>query len=97
MSDSQTAWNVLWQHAAKATGHDAPFEIDEVVPAVAKALAAPEDKARHLISGLLDELSRLPDGRQFFAREGNAVVPLPEFTRDAGRVGNPVDAYPYEL
>ena len=97
MSDSQTAWKVIWQHAAKTPTPDAPFEIDEVVPAVAAALGAPEDKARHLISGLLVELSRLPDGRQFFTREGNAVVPLPEFTRVAGRVDNPVEVYPYEL
>ena len=97
MSDSQTAWKIVWQHAAKAPTPDAPFEIDDVVPAVADALGTPKDKARHLISDLLVELSRLPDGRQFFTREGNAVVPLPEFVKSVGRVDNPLDAYPYEL
>ena len=38
MSDSQTAWTILWDHAADGPTPGAPFEIGEVSPAVAKAL-----------------------------------------------------------
>ena len=46
---------------------------------------------------LLTELGRLPDGQQFFAVEGNAVVPLPEFDRAPAGPDAARDAYPFEL
>jgi hypothetical protein len=46
---------------------------------------------------MLTELSRLPDGKQFFRREGNAVVPLPEITQMPSSSEAELTAYPYEL
>lgn len=97
MSDSQTAWSILWDHASKGPKPDAPFEISEVSPAVSKALNISDPEARHLISGLLTELDRMPDGKRYFRREGNAVVPLPSFLRAQASSVAPLDAYPYEL
>lgn len=97
MSDNQTVWSVLWNHAADRVPPGAPFEIDDVVPAVASELKVSADEARGKIALLLTELGRLPEGRQFFACEGNAVVPLSGFLRAAGKVARPIEAYPYEL
>jgi hypothetical protein len=97
MSDNQAVWTVLWTHAASSPNPSAPFEIDDVLPAVAAALKVSEAEAEGKIGMLLTELGRLPEGRRFFAREGNAVVPLPAFLRARGTVARPVDAYPYEL
>ena len=97
MSDHQTIWTILWNHAARQPTPDAPFEIDEVVPAVVAALEVSDPHARRLIGGLLTELDRLPDGEQFFAREGNAVVPLSEFLKAKDQGTAPIDLYPYEL
>ena len=97
MSDNQTVWTILWKRAAAGSVQGTPFEISEVVPSVTKALSISEDKAKHLISGLLTELGRLPEGDRFFTREGNAVVPLPEFTVAHGGTGSALEAYPYEL
>lgn len=94
MSDTQTAWAMLWDHACKADG---PFEIEEVVPALATKLGKPEEEARRLITFLLGEMERMPDGREFFALEGKAVVPLPEFSAACACGEKPLEAYPYEL
>jgi hypothetical protein len=93
MSDSQTVWKILWEHAAAGE----PFEIDEVVPAVTATLKVSAPEARGLIGGLLTELDRLPDGHQYFTREGNAVVPLPAYSRARQASSSPLDVYPYEL
>lgn len=97
MSDSQTVWKILWDRAAKDPRPGAPFEIEEVAPAVAAARAISEAEARRIIGGLLGELDRMPEGRQYFTREGNAVVPLPEFLRDLSDTPDPLALYPYEL
>jgi hypothetical protein len=97
MSDNQTVWIILWNHAAGQPSPGSPFEIDDVVPAVTAALHVPDDRARRLVGHLIGELNRLPEGHQFFAREGNAVVPLAEFLRMKSQVSHPVDVYPYEL
>ena len=81
MSDSKLIWMVLWKKAASDPACRAPFEIDEVVPEAARPLGDPPKDAKRIISGLLKELERMPDGRQFFCQEGEAVVPLPEFRR----------------
>jgi hypothetical protein len=97
MSDSQTVWSILWDHASQGASIGSPFEIDEVLPEVCSALGISEEAARKLISGLLVELDRMPAGRQFFRREGNAVVPLQGFFRAVKEGVKPLDAYPYEL
>ena len=94
MSDSQTAWSVLWERAKRVKG---PFEIDAVLPDVMRALGTEEAAAKKTVKFLLGELERLPDGKQFFETEGNAVVPLPEFFDAVERGEAPLDAYPYEL
>ena len=73
MSDTQTAWCMLSDHAEKANG---PFELGEVTPAIAARLGVSEKEATRLITLLLGEVARMPDGREFFALEGRAVVPL---------------------
>ena len=94
MSDSQTIWAILWDHAKAANDS---FEIDDVAPAVAKALGTTEASARKSITSLIGELERLPDGRKYFDAEGYAAVPLPEFFA-AVEAGKTADAtYPYEL
>lgn len=96
MSDSQTVWMILWQHAFRADRPQA-FEITEVVPEVEKALQVDELHARRLVSGLLVELERMPDGTQYFRREGNAVVPLPELERVPKNPTAELASYPFEL
>ena len=93
MSDSQQAWDVLWSHAR---ANPDPFEIDEVVPAVASRIGSDEDKARQVVTFLLGEADRLPDGERFFRVEGRAVVPLPEFTEAVSRGVGPIESYPFE-
>ena len=86
MTDSQTIWAILWDHARAENG---PFEINDVVPSVARAIGQPEKAASHAIASLIEELDRLPEGEQYFDLEGNAAVPLPEFfaAREAGEEG----------
>jgi len=57
MSDTQTAWQMLWEHAAETAG---PFEVAEIAPAVARKLGKSEAEARRLIVFLLSEVQRLP-------------------------------------
>jgi hypothetical protein len=97
MSDNQTVWTILLKHALTGNDPRAPFEISEVVPQVVAALDIPEKRATQLVGGMLTELSRLPDGKQFFRREGNAVVPLPEIAQVSGSPEVELAAYPYEL
>jgi hypothetical protein len=97
MSDNQTVWTILLKHALTGTDPLAPFEVSEVVPQVAAALNIPEKRATQLVGGMLAELSRLPDGKQFFCREGNAVGPLPEIAHISGSREVELAAYPYEL
>lgn len=96
MSDSQTVWMILWQHALRDDRAQA-FEIAEVLPDVEKALQVDELHARRLVSGLLVELERMPDGAQYFRREGNAVVPLPELLRVPKNPKAEFASYPFEL
>ncbi len=96
MSDSQTVWTILWDHASKGRDPREPFEVSEVVPQVVRRLDVTEDHAARLVRGLMTELGRMPEGRQYFTLEGDAIVPLPEFVRDKA-TKSPLDAYPYEL
>lgn len=96
MSDSQTAWMILWKKAASDPIARAPFEIDDVVPEVVEALGGSPKDVKRIISGLLKELERMPDGRQFFCQEGDAIVPLPEFVASAKDDRTALDAYPFE-
>ncbi len=95
MSDMQTLWSMLW---SRASGNPSPFEMDEILPEAARRLGLVEEEARRRLRMLLGELERLPEGRQFFRLEGNAVVPLDEFrsaaTDDPAKV---IAAYPFEL
>ncbi len=97
MSDSQTAWKILWDHASKDSPPGSPFEIDEVTAAVAGATKVSEAEARRVVGSLLGELDRLPEGRRYFTREGEAVVPLPEFLKARTGTSDPLELYPYEL
>lgn len=94
MSDSQTAWKILCDWAGRRHG---PFEISEVARAVAEALKVKPAKAERVISSLLKELDRLPEGRQYFRREGNAVVPLPELPPAAQDADKAARLYPFEV
>ena len=94
MSDSQTIWSILWDHARTENG---PFEIDDVVPAVAKALGMADASAHRAITSLIDELDRMPDGRQYFDTCGDAAVPLPEFREAVAKGKAAAETYPYEL
>lgn len=94
MSDTQSVWLELWH---RATADPAPFEIADAAPQVASALGTEPQHAERMISGLLKELERLPDGKQFFTREGNAVVPLPEFFRCKHDDETALAFYPFEL
>lgn len=96
MSDSQTVWMILWQHAFQGDT-PRPFEIADVVPEVARSLQVDQQDARRLVTGLLTELSRMPEGKQYFRQEGNAVAPLPELTHVARDPKHEFQAYPYEL
>ena len=97
MSDTQTVWMILWKRATSRGTPSEPFEIAEVVPEVAEALQVSKEDATQLITGLLNELARLPEGKQYFALEGNAVVPLPELAQVAKNPKAEFEAYPYEL
>jgi hypothetical protein len=97
MSDSQTVWTILWNRALKGVRPGEPFEIAEVIPEVAAALHVGVQEASHKVALVLSELSRLPEGRRFFALEGSAVVPLPEFLESSRGAPAPVSVYPYEL
>ena len=97
MSDTQTVWMILWQRAVRSPSVRDPFEISEVVPEVAKTLGVTDMDASRLVGGLLQELARPPAGKQYFAREGDAVVPLAELAAVHEGPGSELDAYPYEL
>jgi hypothetical protein len=97
MSDTQTVWMILWKRATQGSHPREPFEIAEVVPEVTRSLNISEREATRLVSGLLQELDRLPAGQRYFAREGNAVVPLPEFANVHQDPNSELRAYPYEL
>jgi hypothetical protein len=94
MSDWQNIWSVLWERAAR---DPSPFEISEVEPVIAERLQADKGTANREIGLLLGELSRMPDGEQYFRREGNAVVALPELIEAQRRGKPPLDVYPFEL
>ena len=96
MSDSQTAWTILWNYALTSLPALTPFEIAEVAPTVALALKVSTEEATRLVGDLLAELDRLPDGTQYFTREGNAVVPLPGFAKAAQDPKAALSTYPYE-
>jgi hypothetical protein len=97
MSDYQTIWTILCRRALSGPKPGQPFEISEVVPDVAKALQVTNPQAERMVAMLLGELNRLPDGHQFFTREGNAVVPLPEFSTVTADGTAELVAYPFEL
>jgi hypothetical protein len=97
MSDYQTIWTILCRRALSGPNPDQPFEISEVVPDVAKALQVTNPQAERMVAMLLGELDRLPDGRQFFTREGDAVVPLSEFAAVTADATAELAAYPFEL
>ena len=85
---------MLWDHAEHVSG---PFEIADVVPAVAVKVGVSEDEARALINELLGEAARLPDGQSFFCVEGYAVVPQSEFFDACLKSVSPDTAYPFEI
>jgi len=97
VSDYQTLWTILCHRALSGPNPAQPFEISEVVPEVAKALLVTNPQAERMVAMLLGELGRLPDGRQYFTREGNAVVPLPEFAVITADPAAELAAYPFEL
>ena|SRR5579883_652950 len=97
MSDTQTVWMVLWRRAGRSKNPRDPFEIDEVVPEIVEALKIPKPAAAKLVVELMKELERLPDGKQFFRLEGNAIVPLPEYVKAPKDENSVLAAYPFEL
>ncbi|MBV8229846.1 MAG: hypothetical protein JO329_07680 [Planctomycetaceae bacterium] len=97
MSDTQKIWLILWRRALKSRKPRDPFEVAEVVPDVAEVLKISDKAAERLVRGLLKELERLPDGKQFFRLEGDAVVPLPEFADVHQDPQSELAAYPFEL
>lgn len=97
MSEYQTLWMILCHRALSGPKPGQPFEISEVVPDVAKALLVTNPQAERMVAMLLGELDRLPDGRQYFTREGNAVVPLPEFASLTTDPAAEVADYPFEF
>lgn len=94
MSDAKNAWLVVWGWASSRSG---PFELSDVAPDVAKALKADAHRAERVVSSLLKELERLPEGQQYFRREGNAIVPLPEFQQSAKDKESASRTYPFEV
>ncbi|MEO6810362.1 MAG: hypothetical protein ABI353_14695 [Isosphaeraceae bacterium] len=90
MSDSKALWD-------RACADPSPFEFDEVVPDLAKQRGLSPEQALKTCDLLLKELERLPEGKRFFRREGNAVVPLPEFLAATKGQQAARDAYPFEL
>ena len=97
MSDYQTLWTILCRRALSGPNSGQAFEISEVVPDVAQALQVTNPQAERMVAMLLGELDRLPDGRQFFTREGNAVVPLSELAAVTADATVELAAYPFEL
>jgi hypothetical protein len=93
MSDPQLIWTILWDRAARTPE---PFEVAEVVPEVAAKLPASAQEATRRINLLLGELERLPEGRRYFAREGGAVVALPEFRSLPKDADTARKTYPFE-
>jgi hypothetical protein len=85
---------IVWSRAAR--DRDA-FEISEVAPEVASTLKMTERDAERVVAGLLKELERMPEGRQYFTVEGYAVVPLDEFIAAPKDEKSALDAYPFEL
>jgi hypothetical protein len=94
MSEWTRTWDVLWNRAAQDAR---PFEIDEVAPEVAQRLGLDLPAAVREVGFLLEELWRLPEGRRYFRREGNAVVPLPELIAAQGQGRLARDVYPFEV
>jgi hypothetical protein len=94
MFDSHKVWLVLWDRAA---ADPTPFEIDDITAEVARDLQIDAKEANRRVGMLLGELQRLPEGEQYFAREGNAVVPLPEFVASAKDEASALKVYPFEL
>jgi hypothetical protein len=94
MTEGQTLWTILWNHAAQ---DPEPFEVAEVAPQVAQALGIAPREAERKVAELVRELSRLPDGCQYFALEGEAVVPLEEFQAAPKDEACALQAYPFEL
>ena len=97
MTRAQTVWKILWDRAAQAPDGRVPFEVDEVAPAVAAAMELSEDDASRKVMGLMGELGRMPEGRQYFTLEGRAVVPLAEFRMSPKDEKAAMDAYPFEV
>lgn len=94
MFDSHKLWLILWGRAA---ADPSPFEIAEISGAVADSLKLDKEEATRRIQLLLGELDRLPEGEQFFALEGNAIVCMPEFAKSAKDEASALRAYPFEL
>jgi hypothetical protein len=93
MSDSKKVWMILWN---RAVADPTPFEISEAAPEAASVLKMTVPAAMHKIAFVLQELSRIPDGGQYFIREGDAVVPLPEFMGSEKDPDTAEAAYPFE-
>ena len=96
MSESQTVWMILSRRALRSERTES-FEISEILPEVEKSLGVDEGTAQRFVAGLLTELERMPAGKQYFRREGNAVVPLPELSAIPRDPESEFAAYPYEL
>lgn len=94
MFNSHRVWLTLWN---RATVDPTPFEVDEVTGEVADALEIDGKEAARRIALLLGELQRLPEGKQYFALEGYAIVPLPEFMASPKDEASALKAYPFEL
>lgn len=94
MSDAQALWLIIWNRAG---ADPSPFELDEVAPELSRQRDLSPEQASRTCDLLLKELERLPEGKQFFRREGNAVVPLPEFLAATNSRQDARDAYPFEL
>ena len=93
MSDNQTVWKVLWDHAkAPPTLDDRSRSTTWSPPWRRPCRSAPTSPGARSAACWWRSLSRLPDGRQFFAREGNAVVPLSGFLK--ARDNSPIPSMP---
>lgn len=97
MSESHRVWILIWEYAAGCGSGREPFEIDEVVPAICRALATSEQEARKHATFLLHQLERLPEGSRYFELEGNAVVPLDEYVLAPKDLEAAAETYPFEL
>lgn len=92
-SNWQRIWATLCDFGTRSRG----FEIEETLSRISEDLSISTVEARREVDFLLDELSRLPEGRQYFEREGDAVVPLPEFQALPESRAARLQAYPFEL